>query len=160
LKLQSHLNLSQQFEKERDPSNIDFVSHSNIQKRDHYLSYLKSNLSFLGLSLVGSHMDRSQGLQTALELMMRKVEIETTRRVTGDNAGALFLLQPAIPCILHCENPCEERLLKMFLLEMFNHFAGETKLQDEVLKQFEDCQSKCTGKTLGKGKLALEHHPE
>jgi hypothetical protein len=26
----------------------------------------------------------------------------------------------------------------MFLLEIFNHFAGETKLQDEFLKQFED----------------------
>jgi hypothetical protein len=29
-------------------------------------------------------------------------------------------------------------LSKIFLLEIFNHFAGETKLQDEFLKQFED----------------------
>jgi hypothetical protein len=48
LKLQSHLNPSQ-FEKERDPSNIGFVSQSNIQKRDHYLIYLKPDLSWLGL---------------------------------------------------------------------------------------------------------------
>ena len=40
LKLQSHLNPSQ-FEKERDPSNIDFVPQTDSQKRDHYLSYLK-----------------------------------------------------------------------------------------------------------------------
>jgi hypothetical protein len=27
----------------------------------------------------------------------------------------------------------------MFLLEIFNHFAGETKLQDQFLMPFEDC---------------------
>jgi hypothetical protein len=104
LKLQSHLNPSQ-FEKERDPSNIDFVPQPNIQKRDRYLRSLKPDLSFLGLSLMGSHMDRGQGLRMALELMTRQVEIETTMRVTGDNAGALLLLQQGMPCsILHHEN--------------------------------------------------------
>jgi hypothetical protein len=49
-----------------------------------------------------------------------------------------MLLRQAIPCILHCENRCREKFLKMFLLEIFNHFAGETKLQDEFLTQFED----------------------
>jgi hypothetical protein len=138
LNLQSHLNPSQ-FEKERDPSNIEFVSLSDIQKRDCYLSYLKPDLSLLGLSLMmDSHMERIQQLRMALELMTRKVEIETTMRVTGDNAGALLLLRQAIPCILHCENRCGEKFLKTFLLEIFNHFAGETKLQDEFLKQFED----------------------
>jgi hypothetical protein len=72
--------------------------------------------------------------------MTWKVEIETIMRVTGDNAGALLLLllRQVIPCILHCENRCEEKFLKMFLLEIVNHFAGETQLQDEFLKQFED----------------------
>jgi hypothetical protein len=61
-------------------------------------------------------------------------------RIIGDNAGALLVLRQAIPYILHCENRCGEKFLKMmFLLESFNHFAGETKLQDEFLKQFEDC---------------------
>ena len=96
--------------------------------REHYLSYLKPDLSFLGLSLLGSHMERGQPLQTALELMTRKVETETTMRVTGEDAGALLLLRQAIPCILHCENRCGEKFLKMFLLEIFNHFVGETKL--------------------------------
>jgi hypothetical protein len=103
LKLQSHLNPSH-FVKERDPSNIDFVPQPDIQKRDHYLSYLKPNLSFLGLSPTGSHMEPGQSLWMALELLTRKVEFETTMRVTGDNAGALLLLQQALPCILHCEN--------------------------------------------------------
>jgi hypothetical protein len=58
--------------------------------------------------------------------------------VTGDDAGALLLLRQAIPCILHCENRCGEKFLKMFLLEIFNHFAGETKMQENFLTQFED----------------------
>ena len=155
LKLQSHLNPSQ-FEKERDPSNIDFVPQTDSQKRDHYLSYLKPDLSFLGLSLMGSHLERGQRLRTALELMTRKVEIETTMRVTGDNAGALLLLRQAIPCILHCENRCGEKFLKMFLLEVFNHFAGETKLQDEFLKEFEDYVNlNVLGKPWAKGNWRL-----
>jgi hypothetical protein len=136
-KLQSHLDPSQ-FEKEKDASNIDFVPLSDNQKRDHYLNYLKPDLSRLGLSLMGSHTDRGNRLRTALELMTRKIEIETTMRVTGDDAGALLLLRQAIPCILHCENRCGEKFLKMFLLEIFNHFAGETKMQDQFLMQFED----------------------
>jgi hypothetical protein len=115
LKLQSHMNPSQS-EKERDPGNIEFVPLSDIQKRDHYLSYLKPDLSLLGLSLMGSHMERVQQLRTALELMTRKVEIETTMRDAGDNAGALLLLRQAIPCILHCVNRCGEKFPKMFLI--------------------------------------------
>jgi hypothetical protein len=91
-----------QFEKERDPSNIDFVPQPNIQKRD--LSYLKLDLCFLGLSLRGSHMEHGQRLRTAPELMTQNVEIETRMRVTGEIAGALLLLQQAIPYTLHCEN--------------------------------------------------------
>jgi hypothetical protein len=53
---------------------------------------------------MGSHMEGGQRLQTALELITRKVEIETTMRVTRDNAGALLLLRQALPCILPCEN--------------------------------------------------------
>jgi hypothetical protein len=155
LKLQSHLNPSQ-FEKERDPSNIEFLPLSDIQKRDPYLSYLKPDLSLLRLSLMGSHMERVQQLQTALELMTRKVEIETAIRVIGDNAGALLLLRQAIPCILHCENQCGEKFLKMFLLEIFNHFAGETKLQDEFLKHFEDYVNlNVLGKPWSKGNWRL-----
>jgi hypothetical protein len=137
VKLQSHLDPSQ-FEKEKDPSNIDFVPQSDSQKKEQYLNYLKPDLSLLGLSLMGTHVERRNRLRTALELMTVKVEIETTMRVTGDDAGALLLLRQAIPCILHCENRCGEKFLKMFLLEIFNHFAGETKLQDDFLTQFED----------------------
>jgi hypothetical protein len=36
-------------------------------------------------------------------------------RVTGDEAGALLFLRQAIPCILHCENCCGEKFLKIFL---------------------------------------------
>jgi hypothetical protein len=60
LKLQSHLNPSQ-FEKERDPSNIDFVPQSNVQKRDPYLSYLKPNLSFLELSVLAPRWSGANG---------------------------------------------------------------------------------------------------
>jgi hypothetical protein len=109
-KLQSHLDPSQ-FEKEKDPSNIDFVPHTDNQKRNHYLNYLKPDLSSLGLSLMGSHIDRRNRLRRALELMTVKIEIETTMRVTGDDAGALLLLRQAIPCILHCENRCGEKFL-------------------------------------------------
>jgi hypothetical protein len=137
LNLQSHLDPSQ-FEKEKDASNIDFVPQSDSQKKAHYVNYLKPDLTSLGLSLMGTHAERRNRLRTALELMTVKVEIETTMRVTGDDAGALLLLRQAIPCILHCENRCGEKFLKMFLLEIFNHFAGETKLQDQFLTQFED----------------------
>jgi hypothetical protein len=87
---------------------------------------------------MGSYNDRVDQLHAALELMTQKVELKTTLKVTGDNAAALILLQQAIPCILHCANQCDEKILKMFLLEVFNHFAGDVKLQDTFLFEFEE----------------------
>jgi hypothetical protein len=44
----------------------------------------------------------------------------------------------------------------MFLLVIFNHFARETKLQDEFLKQFEDYVNlNVLGKPWAKGKWRL-----
>jgi hypothetical protein len=52
----------------------------------------------------------------------------------------------------------------MFLLEIFNHFAEETKLQDEFLNEFEDyINLNVLGKlwaSLGPDKLETEHYPE
>jgi hypothetical protein len=113
------------FEKEKDPSNIDFVPQSDTQKRDHYLSYLKPDLSFLGLSLMGTHMEHGKQLWMALELMTQKVEIDTTMRVPGDDAGALLLLWQAIPWILHCKKFCGDKFLKMFLLKVLINLLGK-----------------------------------
>jgi hypothetical protein len=135
--LQSHLDPSQ-FEKEKDQSNIDFVASSDHQKREHYLHYLKPDLSLLGLSLMGTYDERVGRLCTALELMTKKIDMETTMRITGEQAGALLMLRQAIPCILHCENRCGEKFIKMFLLEIFNHFDGDTDTQEQFLKQFEE----------------------
>jgi hypothetical protein len=90
-KLQTHLDPSQ-FEKGTDPSNIEDIAGSDRIKKDQYLKYLKPDLILLGLSLMGSHSDRIDGVCTALELMTQKVELETTLKVTGDNAAALILL--------------------------------------------------------------------
>jgi hypothetical protein len=136
-KLQLTLDPSQ-FEKEKDRSNIEFVPLTDNQRRDHYLNYLKPDLTYLGLSLMGTHQGRVDRLRTALELMTQKVELETTLKITGADAGALLLLRQAIPCILHCENRCGEKFIKMFLLEIFNNLAGDVKLQDAFLEQFED----------------------
>jgi hypothetical protein len=121
--LLSHLKPSE-FEKHKDPSNIDYIPESDVEKKEHYLQYLKPDLISLGLPLLGNHTERTKRLRSALELLTQKKEIQTTLRVTGENAGALMLLRQAIPCILHCENRCGEKFLKMFLLEIFNHFAG------------------------------------
>jgi hypothetical protein len=44
----------------------------------------------------------------------------------------------------------------MFLLEIFDHFAGETKLQDELLKQSEDYVNlDVLGKPWSKGNWRL-----
>jgi hypothetical protein len=136
VKLQSHLDPSH-FEKEKDSSKIDFVPQSDSQEKEHYLSYLKANLSHLGLSLMGTHMECRNCLWMVIALMTVKVEIKTTMRVAGNNARMLLLLRQVtgdtVPCILHCQNCCREKFLKMFLLEIFNHFAGESKLQDKFL---------------------------
>jgi hypothetical protein len=149
LKLQSHLNPSQ-FEKEKDASNLEFVPQSDIQKREHYLSYLKPNLSLHLLSLMGSHMECVQQLRMALELMTRKVEIETTMRVTGDNAGALLLQRQAIPCILHCENRCGENFSKTFFWRFSIILLGK-----------QNCRMRKTSniptKTPTKTKIVLQH---
>ncbi len=63
-----------------------------------------------------SHMEQGQRLRAALKPITREVEIETTMRDAGDNAGALLLLRQAIPCILHCVNRCGEKFPKMFLI--------------------------------------------
>jgi hypothetical protein len=136
-KLQTHLDPSQ-FEKGSDISNIEYAAESDLKKKEQYIQYLKPDLIELRLSLMGSHMERINRLRTALEIMTRKVELETTLRVTGKDAAALILLRQAVPCILHCENRCGEKIIKMFLLEVFNHHSGDVKSQDAFLLDFEE----------------------
>jgi hypothetical protein len=131
-KLQTHLD-SLQFERRSNPSNLEYADINNHQKRDHYLKYLKPDINVLGLLLMISYNKRIHHLRTSLELTAKNVSLKTMLIVTGENAAALILPQQGIPCILHCENCGGETIIKRFILEVFNHFAGGIKIQDEFL---------------------------
>ena len=49
-------------------------------------------------------------------------------------AGAWILIDQAIPCILHCENRCGEKILKMLLLEGWNFRDGDNPAREKLLR--------------------------
>jgi hypothetical protein len=54
----------------------------------------------------------------------------------GNYAGAYISIRQAVPCILHLENRCREKFIKMILLEGSDALPTDT-LKKEYLKEFE-----------------------
>jgi hypothetical protein len=55
----------------------------------------------------------------------------------GNYMGHFISIRQAVPCILHLENRCGEKFIKMLLLEGF-HMAGTNAANKKFLKKFKN----------------------
>lgn len=130
-KLSLHLRDSQA-DKAVDISNIDFEPPSNLEKK-RFSSSLNIDLALLKLSTIGNLELRRARLRSAIEVLLQMKEVECQIGAAA-YAGAWILIDQAIPCILHCENRCGEKILKMLLLEGWNYRDGDNQAREKLLR--------------------------
>jgi hypothetical protein len=99
-----------QVNKFTDKTNICFVPRNRGEKRMFGESFLNHNLEQLGLSIVGSLQTIREQLRAVLEhfysndVMGRTIE-------ASKYPGAFITVGQAIPCILHLQNRCGEKII-------------------------------------------------
>ena len=130
-KLSLHLRETQA-DRTVDISNIDFDLPSNIEKRI-FSTNLNIDLALLKLSTLGNLELRWSRLRSAIEVLLQMKEVESQIGAAA-YAGAWILIDQAIPCILHCENCCGEKILKMLLLEGWNERDGDNPSREKLLR--------------------------
>ena len=136
-----------QADKSVDPSNIDFDPLTRDDKKQ-FSTDLNKDLGTLKLSRIGNVDVRQARLKNALELLGQLEEIEL-QLDAGKYAGAWILIRQVIPCILHCENRCGEKILKMLLLEGWDERDQNTSARECMVK---DAVKVVNTKILGKEK--------
>jgi hypothetical protein len=124
-----------QADKTVDSSHIDFDAVTKEEKKQ-FSSDLNADLGVLKLSRIGNMDVRRERLRHALGTLGNLEEIQL-QIDASQYAGAWILIRQAIPCILHCENRCGEKILKMILLEGWDerdqdNYAREKMLFDVV----------------------------
>jgi hypothetical protein len=120
-----------QADKTVDSSHINFVAISKEEKKQ-FSSDINTDLGVLRLSRIGSLDVRQERLSHALELLGNLEEIQL-QIDAGEYAGAWILIRQAIPCVLHCENRCGEKILKMILLEGWDERDQDNYARDKML---------------------------
>jgi hypothetical protein len=120
-----------QADKTVDASHIDFDAITKEEKKQ-FSSDLNRDLATLKLSRIGNFDVRRQRLRQALELLGNLQEIQL-QIDAGQYAGAWILIRQAIPCVLHCENRCGEKILKMILLEGWDERDQDNSAREKML---------------------------
>jgi hypothetical protein len=114
-KLKIHLD-DDQVNKLTDKTNICFVPRNRGEKQMFGETFLNPDLEQLGLSIVGTLQTRREQLRSVLEpfysndVMGRTIE-------ASKYPGVFITVRQAIPCILHLENRCGKKIIKLLLLE-------------------------------------------
>lgn len=119
-----------------EPSNIDFVPMTMRDRMKFSQEYINHDLSLLGLPLNGNLEERRIRLKAVLEHYSRVRRYEEDM-LAGDYAGAHIMIEQAIPCILHLENRCGEKMIKLLLIEGIQGCNNDKAKEDELLKTFE-----------------------
>jgi hypothetical protein len=125
-----------QVNKTRDKTNIEYVPRTIAQKEVFGKVFLNHDLQQLGLSIVGTLQTRRERLRSVLEhfytgdVMGRTIE-------ASKYPGAFITIRQAIPCILHLENRCGEKIIKLLLLEGYNRENITKSEQDKLILDFE-----------------------
>jgi hypothetical protein len=100
----------------RDMGNILFQP-ENLQERHRFSQeFINHDLRILGLLLIGNLETRRSRLEAVLCTFEDAAQLEGTLE-HGNYAGAFIRIRQAVPCILHLENCCGEKFLKMLFLE-------------------------------------------
>jgi hypothetical protein len=120
-----------QADKTVDASHIDFDAITKEQKKQ-FSSDLNTDLGLLKLSRIGNLDVRRERLRHALGTLGNLEEIQQ-QIDASQYAGAWILIRQAIPCILHCENRCGEKILKMLLLEGWDERDQDNSARDKML---------------------------
>jgi hypothetical protein len=120
----------------KDITNIEF-SPTNQSETNRFSKKVNDELKLLGLPSLGSLSQRRARLLAALEACERFKE-----SVIGHEAakypGAMTMVRQAIPCILHLENRCGEKIIKMLLMDSIQLTTKLGREEVELLKKVED----------------------
>jgi hypothetical protein len=135
-KLNSHWD-ADQIDSEKDMSSVDFQPNGIAETQEYLNKYLRPDLRSLGLSCLGSPEQLQERLKGAIVFLQEKEELEKNEEA-AKYPGAMIAIRQAVPCILHCENRCGEKILKMLLIEGMNERDGNTRSQKEMMSTFEE----------------------
>ena len=98
---------------------------------------LNNDLKLLGLSHSGHLNERRYRLLSALKAICRFKESATGHQA-AKYPGAMIMVRQAVPCILHMENRCGEKIVKTLLMEIIQLHNKTEQEEDEAIKKVED----------------------
>jgi hypothetical protein len=125
-----------QVNKLTDKTNIMFVPRNRGDKQHFGEAFLNHDLQQLGLSIVGTLETRRARLRSVLEHFYSSDVMGRTINASK-YPGAFITIRQAIPCQLHLENRCGEKIIKMLLLEAYNRENITTAEQGQLILDFE-----------------------
>jgi hypothetical protein len=122
-------------------TNIEF-SPNNHHETNKYSITINHNLKVLGLSCLGSLSQQKKRLLTALKECERFKESKETHEASK-YTGAMIMVRQAVPCILHLENQCGEKIVKMLLMDTIQLTTKSDQQQLELINRVEQVVNNC-----------------
>jgi hypothetical protein len=113
-----------QMDKLRDIQNICFLPENQQERNRFSREFLNHDLDILRLSKMGSIDVRRERVLAVLRSFDEANAMAKTIAI-GNCAGAFITIRQAVPCILHMENRCDEKFIKMVFLEGFDSFTTD-----------------------------------
>jgi hypothetical protein len=127
-----------QMEATRDESNIAYCPQTAQERKRFSEEFLNHDLRILALPLLGSLEVRRHRLLSVLK-SFEEAEVLQGTLEHGNYVGAFIGIRQAVPCILHLENRCGEKFLKMLFLEGYDKNMKTEKEKKKLLKDLEFC---------------------
>jgi hypothetical protein len=126
-----------EMEAARDPLNIAYVPETREESVLFSDQFVNHDLRELGLPLLCSLELRWHRLLAVLRAFKESEALEGTLAAGAHYVGAFISIWQAVPCILHMENRCGEKFLKMLFLEGYDSKSTTTE-QAKLLKDLEN----------------------
>jgi hypothetical protein len=133
-RLRLHMD-NNQLTQTRDISNINYIPENSSERRLFSEEFLNHDLGLLQLSRLGGIEDRRARVLAILRTYNEAAACAATV-AAGNYTSALISIRQGIPCILHLENRCGEKFLKMVLLEGYDALPTDGA-KNKFLKDFE-----------------------
>jgi hypothetical protein len=125
-----------QMDQLRDISNINYEP-ENLQEQTRFSEeFLNHDLSVLQLSRMGT-IEVCRAQVRAVLYSFEEAESMSKTIAEGNYAGDYISIWQAVSCILHLENHCGEKFIKMLLLEGYDKKATDGE-KNKFLKDFEE----------------------